>query len=157
MQNNFTLTVNGREWNIQSDPQRPLLEVLREDLRLTGTKYGCGEGRCGACAVLVGGRVAFSCTTPVSRMDKQEIVTIEGLAAGDKLHPVQEAFLAEGALQCGYCTTGMIMAAVSLLNTTPQPSDADIVQGMSGHLCRCCTYPRILKAVKRAAQQLAGR
>ena len=155
MEKTITFTVNGRPKTVTTDPERPLLEVLREDLQLTGAKYGCGEGQCGACTVLMGGRSVVSCITPVANADKQTIQTIEGLAAEDKLHPVQEAFLAEGALQCGYCTPGMVMAAASLLNERPDPTDAEIRSRMEGHLCRCCGYPRILKAVKRAAR--AGR
>jgi len=152
----ITFTVNGQSKTVTTDPGRPLLDVLREDLQLTGTKYGCGEGRCGACTVLVGGKAKRSCITPVAEADKQAILTIEGLAAGEKLHPVQEAFLAEGALQCGYCTPGMILAAVALLNEKPNPTDAEILSRMEGHLCRCCHYPKILRAVKRAAAP-AGR
>jgi aerobic-type carbon monoxide dehydrogenase small subunit (CoxS/CutS family) len=128
-----------------------LLEVLREDLQLTGTKCGCGEGRCGACTVLVGDKNVLSCTTPVAQVDGQAILTIEGLASGDRLHPVQEAFLAEGAFQCGHRTPGMIMAVVGLLKEHPNPNDAQIRSQMEGHLCRCCGYPKILKAIKRAA------
>ena len=130
--------------------------MLREDLQLTGTKCGCGEGRCGACTVLVGGESLLSCITPVTRVDKQAILTIEGLARGDKLHPVQEAFLAEGALQCGYCTPGMIMAVVGLLNERPHPTDTEILSRMEGHLCRCCGYERISRAVKRAVVHAEG-
>jgi aerobic carbon-monoxide dehydrogenase small subunit len=150
----MTLTVNGRQVTITADPQRPLLDVLREDLQLTGTKYGCGEGRCGACTVLVDGKRVRSCTMPVAEAEGKTIVTIEGLAKGDALHPVQEAFLAEGAFQCGYCTPGMVMATVALLEQTPNPTEADILTWMDGNLCRCCGYPTILKAVRRAAQQV---
>jgi aerobic-type carbon monoxide dehydrogenase small subunit (CoxS/CutS family) len=156
MEQAITFTVNGQPRTVTTDPGRPLLEVLREDLQLTGTKYGCGEGRCGACTVLVGGKSVRSCITPVADADKQAILTIEGLADGEKLHPVQEAFLAEDASQCGYCTPGMILAAVALLKEKPNPTDAEILSRMEGHLCRCCGYPKILKAVKRAAAR-AGR
>ena len=155
MDKNFTFTVNGQKKSVSTDPDRPLLEVLREDLQLTGPKLGCGEGQCGACTVILGGKPAFSCITPVSDAEGQTIETIEGLAAGDKLHTVQEAFLAEGALQCGYCTPGMIMAAAALLNDTPNPTDAEIRSGMEKHLCRCCGYTKIQTAIKRAAN--AGR
>ena len=151
----ISFTVNGQPRTVTTDPGRPLLEVLREDLGLTGTKYGCGEGRCGACTVLVGGKSVRSCITPVGAVAEQTIVTIEGLAKGDKLHPVQEAFLAEGACQCGYCTPGMIMAVAGLLDEKPSPTDAEILSRVEGHICRCCGYPKILKAAKRAAQ--AGR
>ena len=154
MDRTFTFTVNGQPRTVTTDPQRPLLDVLREDLQLTGTKFGCGEGKCAACTVLIGGKPVVTCITPVANADKQTIQTIDGLATGDTLHPVQEAFLAESAMQCGYCTPGMIMAVVGLLNERPNPTDAEILSRMEGHICRCCGYPRILKAVKRAAAQI---
>ena len=156
MDRTITFTVNGQQRAVTTDPERPLLEVLREDLGLTGTKCGCGEGQCGACTVLVGGKSEVSCIMPVADADKQTILTIEGLAAGEKLHPVQEAFLSEGALQCGYCTPGMIMGVVGLLEETPNPTDAEILSRMGGHLCRCCGYANIIQAIKRAASR-AGR
>lgn len=124
--------------------------MLREDLQLAGTKEGCGEGRCGACTALIGGRSVVACITPTSNADQKEILTIEGISSGDKLHPVQEAFLAEEAMQCGYCTPGMIMAVVGLRNEGRQLSENEIRLRMEGHLCRCCGYPNILKAIKRA-------
>lgn len=145
------LTVNGERRSVATDPDRPLLEVLREDLGLTGTKYGCGENRCGACSVLIDGRRVTSCQTPVGAAAGKVVTTIEGLARGEALHPVQRAFLAEGAFQCGYCTAGMIVAAVSLLARTPEPTDAQIVAGMDRNLCRCCSYPQIVAAVRRAS------
>lgn len=151
---NVSLNVNGQQRTLSTDPQRPLLEVLREEFQLTGTKYGCGEGQCGACTVLVDGRRLLSCVTPVSRVDGKTITTIEGLAQGDALHPVQEAFLAEGAIHCGYCTPGMVLSTVALLKEKPNPTDADIQSGLGGQLCRCCGYPKILKAVHHAAEQL---
>ena len=153
MDTTFTFTVNGQRKTVTTDPNRPLVEVLREDLQLTGTKRGCGEGRCGACTVLVNDRTMVSCTTPVSKVDQSAIVTIEGLATGDQLHPVQEAFLAENALQCGYCTPGMILGVVGLLNERPNAADAEIIARMEGHICRCGGYTRILQAIKRAAMQ----
>ncbi len=156
MEKTVTFVVNGQPRTVTTDPERPLLEVLREDLQLTGTKYGCGEGQCGACTVLLDGRSVHSCQTPVGSVGQRTVLTIEGLAAGDKLHPVQEAFLAENALQCGYCTPGLVLAAVSLLKAPPQPTDADIATGLQGHLCRCCGYPNILAAVKRAAAHATG-
>ena len=150
MEKTIGFIVNGQPKTVTTDPERPLLEVLREDLLLTGTKHGCGEGKCGACTVLIGGKSVVSCITPVGKVDKQTIQTIEGLATGEALHPVQEAFLAENAFQCGYCTPGMILATVALLNEQPNPSEADILSRMEGHICRCCGYPGILKAVKRA-------
>ena len=146
------LKVNGRDVNVSTEPERTLLEVLREDLVLTGTKYGCGEGACGACSVLVDGKKTFSCSTPASQVAGKTITTIEGLAKGDELHPVQEAFLQAGAFQCGYCTPGMIMATIALLGETPKPTDEQVCAGMNGHLCRCCGYANIKDAVKRAAE-----
>jgi len=145
------LTVNGEPHTVTTDPQRPLLDVLREDLRLTGTKYGCGEGQCGACTVLIDGRRAQACQTTIAQAANQAVTTIEGLANGSRLHPVQEAFLAEGAIQCGYCTPGMVLSTVALLDQTPHPTDADVVAWMNGNLCRCCDYVKILNAVRRAA------
>ena len=146
------LDVNGKRRCIESDPDRTLLSVLRDDLGLTGAKYGCGEGQCGACTVLVDGKAIRSCVTRVGAAAGRAITTIEGLAKEEKLHPVQEAFLAEGAMQCGYCVPGMILSACALLARTPQPSDDEIVRGMEGNLCRCCAYPRMQAAVRRAAQ-----
>lgn len=151
MEKTYTFTVNGQPRTVTTDPERPLLEVLREDLQLTGTKYGCGEGQCRACTVLIGGRAARSCITSVSDVDQKSIVTIEGLAPDGKLHPVQEAFLEEGGYQCGYCTPGMILAAVELLGAKPQPTEVEIRTHMEGHLCRCCGYPKIVNSIKRAA------
>ena len=151
----ITLNVNGKERTVVTDPERPLLEVLREDLHVTGPKYGCGEGRCAACTVLMDGRRTLSCVTPVSLADKKIITTIEGLADGDSLHPVQQAFLDEGAIQCGYCTPGMILSTVALLKNSPQPTDDQIAEWMNGNLCRCNGYTKILKAVRRAAAQTA--
>jgi len=152
MEITVTLTVNGRQRTVTTDPQRPLLDVLREDLGLTGTKYGCGDGLCGACTVLIDGNRAQSCLTPVADAHRTSIITIEGLAAGDALHPVQEAFLTEGALQCGYCTPGMVLTTVAFLKENPKPTEAQIRHGLDGNLCRCCGYPKILKAVRRAIE-----
>jgi aerobic-type carbon monoxide dehydrogenase small subunit (CoxS/CutS family) len=151
----ITLIVNGDERTVAADPARSLLDVLREEFHLTGTKYGCGEGQCGACTVLMNGRRTRSCVTPVSRADKKMITTIEGLADGDFLHPIQQAFLDEGAIQCGYCTSGMILAANALLKNNPKPTDKQIIEGMNGNLCRCNGYTKILNAVRRAAAQKA--
>jgi carbon-monoxide dehydrogenase small subunit len=149
-----TMTVNGVERTVTTDARRPLLDVLREELHLTGTKYGCGEGRCGACTILMDGRRTLACTTPVSAADKRAIITIAGLARGDSLHPVQEAFLEEGAMQCGYCTSGMILSAVALLQQNPNPTDEQIVAAMNGNICRCNGYVKITNAVRRAAQKM---
>ena len=145
------LTVNGQARAVATDPDRPLLDVLREDLQLTGAKYGCGESRCGACSVLVDGKRVFSCMLPASSADGKTVVTVEGLAKGEALHPVQQAFLDANAFQCGYCTPGMIVAAVALLNDKPRPTDAEIVSGMNRNICRCCSYPQIVDAVRRAS------
>lgn len=148
----LTLSVNGDPHQIRTDPGRMLLEVLREDLRLTGTKYGCGEGQCRACTVLIDGHPNRACLTPVTFAEGKSVLTIEGLANGDELNPTQQAFIDEGAMQCGYCVPGMIMSATALLEQNPDPTDEEIVRGMNGNICRCCGYPNILKAVRRAAQ-----
>ena len=132
------------------------MDVIREDLNLTGAKYGCGEGQCRACTVLMDGRPITACDTPVSKADGARIVTIEGLAKDDALHPVQEAFIAEGAMQCGFCVTGMVLTAVALLDQNPSPTDAQIGEWMNGNLCRCGGYPNLVNAVRRAARQTAG-
>lgn len=147
----FALVINGQSFSVDAEPDTSLLTILREQLDLTGTKYGCGEGQCGACTVLIDGRAHRSCTTPVSTVSGRAITTIEGLAMSDRLHPVQQAFLDEGAMQCAYCTSGMIMSAVSLLNNKRNPSDAEILQFMQGNICRCGTYPRIVAAIRRAS------
>jgi aerobic carbon-monoxide dehydrogenase small subunit len=146
------LKINGSIRTVNSDGERPLLEVLREDLQLTGTKYGCGEGQCRACTVIIDGRPVTSCRFPVSRAANTEIMTIEGLANGEMLHPVQEAFLQEGAMQCGYCVPGMILTATTLLAKHPSPTDDQITEWMNGNLCRCCGYPKIIAAIRRAAE-----
>ena len=151
MSQTIAFTVNGQIRQIETDPDRPLLEVLREDLHLTGAKFGCGEGRCGACSVLLGDKRIFSCSTPVKNVAGKSVTTIEGLSEGDTLHPVQQAFSDAEAYQCGYCTPGMIMATVALLKNKPRPTEAEVVTWMNGNLCRCCGYPRILKAVRLAA------
>jgi len=151
----ITLTVNGEEKTVVTDSQRSLLDVLREDLNVTGPKYGCGEGQCGACSVLIDDRRVFSCITPAVSADGKKITTIEGLAEGGALHPVQQAFLDEGAMQCGYCTSGMILTAAALLKENPKPSDEQIVEWMNGNICRCNGYAKILKAVRRAADKIA--
>ena len=154
MDTTITFTVNGQPRTLTTDPQRPLLEVLREDLHLTGTKYGCGEGQCRACTVLLNGQSVASCVTPVGDAHQQTILTIEGLAKGDQLHPVQEALLANGAFQCGYCTPGMVLGIVGLLKEHPQPTEAEVLSRMQRHLCRCGNYPTILKAIRQAASQM---
>jgi nicotinate dehydrogenase subunit A len=149
------LSVNGRNCSVDVDPDASLLFVLRDHLDLTGTKYGCGEGQCGACTVLIDGKSRRSCVTHVGDVAQKQITTIEGLAKGEQLHPVQEAFLQEGAMQCAYCTSGMIMSAVSLLNTKRDLSAAEIARSMEGNICRCGTYARIITAIQRASKQMS--
>ena len=151
----FELLVNGTTHRVEADPGTPLLSVLRNKLNLTGAKYGCGEGQCGACTVLLDGRAVRSCITPVRAAAGKRITTVEGLAQNGKLHPVQESFLKADALQCGYCTPGMVMSAVSLLAKDPNPTDDAIERGMEGNICRCGTYPRIVAAVRMAAKGVA--
>ncbi len=148
------LLINGNRRRVRSAPERPLLYVLRDELDLTGTKYGCGEGQCGACTVLVDGVATRSCLLATRDAAGKSITTIEGLAKGEQLHPMQEAFLAEDALQCGYCTPGMILASVSLLRKTPEPSETEIRHGLQGNLCRCGAYSRIVRAVQRATRDM---
>jgi aerobic-type carbon monoxide dehydrogenase small subunit (CoxS/CutS family) len=147
----FTLSVNGAEHKLDVPSDLPLLSALRDELSLTGTKYGCGEGQCGACTVLLNGNPIRSCRTPVSAASGKKIVTIEGLQHNGQLHPVQQAFLEREAFQCGYCTSGMIMSAVALLEQTPNPNDKQIIRRMDGNVCRCGTYPRIVAAIHQAA------
>jgi len=148
----ITLNVNGQEHTVDVDPETPLLWVLRDTLGLTGTKYSCGIGLCGACAVHLDGEVARSCTVSVSDAAGREVVTIEGLSS-DGSHPVQQAWIAEKVTQCGYCQPGQIMAAAALLAKNPRPTDADIDAAMSGHLCRCGTYQRVRRAIHRVAEE----
>jgi aerobic-type carbon monoxide dehydrogenase small subunit (CoxS/CutS family) len=150
------LLVNGVRRHVETLGEESLLSVLREQLDLTGTKYGCGEGQCGACTVLIDGRPTRSCLTRVAGLQGAAITTIEGLAENGRLHPVQEAFLEAGAMQCGYCTPGMIMEGVALLRRQASLSEADIARAMSAHVCRCCTYPRIVRALRTAAARAAG-
>ena len=150
------LHVNGSRRPLNADADRSLLSVLRDDLGLTGCKYGCGEGQCGACTVLLDGEAVRSCVTRVRAAAGKQVLTIEGVARGDRLHPLQEAFLEAGALQCGYCTPGMIMSAVALLAAEPAPSRDDIVRHMNGNICRCGTYARIVAAIEQAARTLKG-
>ena len=152
MANPLQLEVNGKRYAVKYPGDTPLLYVLRDELGLTGTKYGCGEGQCGACTVLLGGAPRRSCQIPVSAAAGRPITTIEGLEQNGKLHPVQQAFLDAGAFQCAYCTSGMIMSSVGLLKTNLTPTPADIVQGLQGNMCRCGTHPRIMAAVLNAAK-----
>jgi carbon-monoxide dehydrogenase small subunit len=148
--------VNGQRHELAVWPMARLLDVLREDLGLTGTKEGCGEGECGACSILLNGELVNSCLIPVMQADGSEIVTIEGVATVDELHAVQQAFLTHGGAQCGICTPGMVLAAVNLLRNTPQPSEADIRNGLAGNLCRCTGYIKIFDAVVEACRLARG-
>jgi aerobic-type carbon monoxide dehydrogenase small subunit (CoxS/CutS family) len=148
------LRINGKTVRVDADGDRPLLGVLRDDLGLTGSKYGCGEGRCGACTVLIDGEPARSCLTKLGAVAAREITTIEGLEKDGKLHPLQRAFLDAGAMQCAYCTSGMIITGAALLRRNPDPSRQEIVEYMDGNICRCGTYPRIIAAIRLAARAM---
>ncbi len=149
-------TLNGKPTTVTADGDRMLLWVLRSDLGLTGPKYGCGEGQCGACTVLLDGEAVRSCVTPLSAAQGKGVTTIEGLAQNGTLHPLQKAFMEHDALQCGYCTPGMILTAYSLLRRTPRPSYQQIVEGMEGNLCRCGAHTRIIAAIQAAAMEMGG-
>jgi aerobic-type carbon monoxide dehydrogenase small subunit (CoxS/CutS family) len=146
------LRINGKTVRVDADRDRPLLGVLRDDLGLTGSKYGCGEGRCGACTVLIDGQPARSCTTRLGAVAAREITTIEGFEQDGQLHPLQQAFLDAGAMQCAYCTSGMIVTGAALLRQNPDPSRQEIIEYMDGNICRCGTYPRIIAAIRMAAR-----
>ena len=146
----FRLQINGRDERVDVPPSEPLLTVLRTELGLTGAKYGCGEGQCGACTVLVDGQAVRACVSPVSTLQGKRITTIEGLASPGTLHRVQQAFATEDAMQCGYCTAGMIMTAVALLSRQPDPTEDQIVRAMNGNICRCGSHPRIVDAIRKA-------
>jgi aerobic-type carbon monoxide dehydrogenase small subunit (CoxS/CutS family) len=150
------LEVNRKRYSVSSDPDSPLLYTLREELGLTGSKYGCGEGQCGACTVLIDGMARRSCIFPLGDAVGKAITTIEGLEKDGALHPVQEAFVDAGAFQCAYCTSGMIMSSVALLQKNSNPTTADIVQSLQGNICRCGTHPRIVVAVQQAAKVMQG-
>ena len=144
--------VNGTRLKVDADAERSLLSVLRDDLDLTGSKYGCGEGQCGACTVLIDGQAVRSCITKIRGVVGKKIITIEGIEKNGRLHPLQEAFMEADALQCGYCTPGMIMSGVALLSKSPNPTEAEIIRSMEGNVCRCGTYPRIVNAIRKASQ-----
>lgn len=150
----ISLDVNGQSHSLDVDPTTPLLYVLRDELKLNGAKYGCGVSQCGACTVNVDGAMVRSCVTPVATVQGRKVLTIEGLGSPDRPHPLQSAFIAEQAAQCGYCIAGMIMSANALLSKNPQASDAQIRDFMAGNLCRCGTHVRILRAIKRAAKEM---
>jgi len=150
------LEVNGMQYTVRAGPERRLLDILRDEIGLTGTKYGCGEGQCGACTVLIDGSPRRSCQMLLSSAASNKITTIEGLEKDGTLHPIQQAFLDAGAFQCAYCTSGMIMSSVALLEKFPNPSPAQITQFMQGNICRCGTYSRIAEAIQRAAKSMQG-
>ncbi len=151
------LTVNGQPREVMAEPETPLLYVLRNDLGLTGTKFGCGLGQCGACTVLVGGQAVRSCMLPVQAVAGQAVTTIEGLGSPERPHPLQATFIEEQAAQCGYCTPGIVMTAKALLDQTPRPTEAQVKQALAGVLCRCGTHERVIRAVMRAASTTGGR
>ncbi len=150
-----TIQVNGRKQEVAAEPETPLLYVLRNDLKLKGARFGCGLAQCGACTVLVDGKAVMSCDLPLSATAGKTITTVEGIAVNGKPHPLQQAFIDEQAAQCGYCITGIIMAAKALLDVNRNPTDADIRTALKGNLCRCFTHHRILRAVRRAAKELS--
>ncbi len=152
----ISLIINAQPWEIQVEPDETLLDAIRGKVGLTGTKKGCDSGECGACTVIMNGRSVNSCLVLAVEADGQEITTIEGLSHGQELHPLQAAFISEGAVQCGFCTPGMIMSAKALLDSNPHPSEQQIRQGMAGNLCRCTGYGRIVAAVEKAAQLIGG-
>jgi aerobic-type carbon monoxide dehydrogenase small subunit (CoxS/CutS family) len=156
MEKNIRFKLNGKTVNLTSSPDRMLLWVLRSDLELTGTKYSCGEGFCGACTVVVNNEPVLSCQYPVQEVAGKEVMTIEGLKKNGKLHPLQTAFMQHNALQCGYCTPGMILEAYAMLLKNPEPSAKDIVDTMEGNLCRCGSYNRIIQAIQTAAKAMRG-
>ena len=151
------LTVNGRSYEREVDAETRLLDLLREDLHLTGTKEGCGEGECGACTVLIDGRPVNSCLVLAPQVDGADVLTIEGIADGDRLHPIQQAFVDTGGVQCGFCTPGFIMSTYALLNEVPDPSDDEILTALEGNLCRCTGYGKIVEAVRLAADRMQER
>jgi len=150
------LSVNGKSLHLDVDGEQTLLSVLRDELDLTGTKYGCGEGQCGACTVLLDGVATRSCQVTIGSVARKKVTTIEGLAKGDTLHPLQQAFLDVEAMQCAFCTSGMIMAGYALLQRKPNPSDDEIMRSLNGNVCRCGTYPRIVTAIRQGAKMLQG-
>jgi carbon-monoxide dehydrogenase small subunit len=152
----ITFTLNGKPCEVTVKPWRTLLEMIREDLYLPGTKEGCGEGECGSCTVIMGGRTVNSCLVPALEADNQEIVTIEGLLDGETLHPIQEAFVNQAGMQCGFCTPGMIMSAKALLDENPSPSEIEIREGIAGNFCRCTGYTKIIESIQAASEAMKG-
>ena len=156
MAQNHTLRVNGASRTVNVEPDTPLLYILRNDLELNGPRFGCGLSQCGACTVLLDGKATRSCVTPVSAIGNKAVTTLEGLGTRDRLHPLQKAFIEEQAAQCGYCTNGMIMTAKALLDKTPKPTEAQIKKALAANLCRCGTHNRVVRAVQRAAKEMAA-
>jgi aerobic-type carbon monoxide dehydrogenase small subunit (CoxS/CutS family) len=156
MDKTIRFKLNGKEVAVETSPERMLLWVLRTDLEHTGAKYGCGEGYCGACTVLVDGKPERSCQFPLAKVEGRSVLTVEGLSKGGRLHPLQQAFVDHGALQCGYCTPGMILEAYALLLRKPDPTEAEIVDALEGILCRCGAYKRIIEAVQAASKAMKG-
>jgi aerobic-type carbon monoxide dehydrogenase small subunit (CoxS/CutS family) len=150
----ISFVLNGKSIQIDAPPDRRVVDLLREDLNLTGTKEGCGEGECGACTILVDGESRLSCLMLAPQLEDRKVTTIEGLSSGEKLHPVQEAFVEWGAVQCGFCSPGMVLASTNLLQKNPNPSRAEIREGISGNLCRCTGYQKIVDAVEAAARKM---
>jgi len=149
-------TLNGKPYALSVKPWRTLLELLREDLSFTGTKEGCGQGECGSCTVIMGGKTVNSCLVPALEADNQEIITIEGLVDGDNLHPIQDAFVEQAGMQCGFCTPGMIISAKALLDKNPNPSEEEIREGIAGNFCRCTGYTKIIESISAAAEAMKG-
>ncbi len=156
MKREITLVVNKKTYQLEIDLERTLLEVLRQDLNFTGTKYSCGTGECGACTVLVEGKSKLSCLMLAVAADGKQITTIEGLAEDDKLHPLQEAFIEHHGMQCGFCTPGMLLSGKALLDTDPSPSEQEVKEAITGNLCRCGSYPKIVKSILAAARKMGG-
>jgi carbon-monoxide dehydrogenase small subunit len=150
------LTLNGRPHELSVQPWKTLLQLIREDLKLTGTKEGCGHGECGSCTVLMDGKTVNSCLVPALEADNKEIITIEGLSEGETLHPIQEAFVSHAGMQCGFCTPGMIMSAKALLDSNPSPSEEEIREGIAGNFCRCTGYTKIIESIGAAAEAMKG-
>jgi carbon-monoxide dehydrogenase small subunit len=149
-------TLNGKPYTLSVKPWRTLLELIREDLSFSGTKEGCGQGECGSCTVIMGGKTVNSCLVPALEADNQEIITIEGLVDGDNLHPIQDAFVEQAGMQCGFCTPGMIISAKALLDKNPNPSEEEIREGIAGNFCRCTGYTKIIESISAAAEAMKG-
>jgi carbon-monoxide dehydrogenase small subunit len=152
----ISFTLNGKPYTLSVKPWRTLLELIREDLSFTGAKEGCGHGECGSCTVIMGGKTVNSCLVPALEADDQEITTIEGLVDGDNLHPIQDAFVEQAGMQCGFCTPGMIMSAKALLDKNPNPSEEEIREGIAGNFCRCTGYTKIIESIRAAAEAMKG-